>query len=322
MSKKTSRREFVRTAGIAASGMMAAAPSLSAASPGQATTASTTSMGGRYRQMLQRPEPFYCLNCFDAPSARLVEIAGFESIFLGGSLTALENGLPDWGMTTVTELLDFASRIAENVNIPVLGDADNGGGNPLTVYRTTQAFERAGLGGVMFEDRIRIERIGLSGDIIPTNKMVDRIHAAVDARSEIAIVARSDALGAGRSIEEAIERGVAYAEAGADAILYPGVQPVENTRRAAAALSKPLLAQIGPGMNVAAARDAGVQVLFFTSMMQDIALAAYNQALTELRTTGMVDEVYNAHRLPREITRQLEDAEEILERAARYNAVP
>ncbi len=321
MSKKTSRREFVRTAGIAATGMMAAAPSVSSATPRQARGAAT-SMGGRYRQMLQQPEPFYCLNCFDGPSARLVEIAGFESIFLGGSLTALEHGLPDWGLTTVTELLDFATRIAENVDIPVLGDADNGGGNPLTVYRTTQAFERAGLGGVMFEDRIRIERIGQSGDVIPTDKMVDRIHAAVDARSDIAIIARSDALGANRSMEEAIERGVAYAEAGADAVLYPGVQPIENTRRVAAAIPKPLFAQIGAGMNVADAKDAGVQVLFFTSMMQDIALAAYHQALTELRTTGMVDATYDAHRLPREITRQMENAEEILARAARYNAVP
>jgi 2-methylisocitrate lyase-like PEP mutase family enzyme len=327
MSKKTSRRAFVRTAGIAATGIMGAGPSLSAATPPRASTmqgptASTTSKGARFRQLLQRPEPFHCLNCFDGPSARLVELAGFESIFLGGSLTALENGLPDWGLTTVTELLEFASRIAENVDIPVLGDADNGGGNPLTVYRTTQAFERAGLGGVMFEDRIRIERIGQSADVIPTEQMVGRIHAAVDARSDLAIIARSDALAAGLSMEEALDRGMAYAEAGADAILYPGVQPIENMRRAAAALEKPLLAQIGPEMAVAAARDAGVQVLFYTSMLQDIALAAYNQALTELKTTGMVAATYNAHRLPRELTAQLEHSAEILERAAQYNAAP
>jgi len=279
-------------------------------------------MGARYRQLLQRPEPFHCLNCFDGPSARLVEIAGFESIFIGGSLTALENGLPDWGLTTMTELLDFAARIGDNVNIPVLADADNGGGNPLTVYRTTKAFEKAGLGGVMFEDRIRVDRIGQGADVIPTDQMVDRIHAAVDARADIAVVARSDSLAAGRSMEEALERGVAYAEAGADAVLYPGVQPIETTRRAAAAVPKPILAQIGPGMAVAAARDAGVQVLFFTSMLQDIALAAYNQALTELRTEGKVDAVYDAHRLPREVNSQLEDSEEILERAARYNVSP
>ena len=322
MSKKTSRREFVRTAGIAASGMMAAAPSLSASTPVQAPTGSTTLMGARFRQLLQRPEPFHCLNAFDGPSARLVEIAGFESIFIGGSLTALENGLPDWGLTTMTELLDFASRIADNVTIPVLGDADNGGGNPLTVYRTTKAFERAGLGGVMFEDRIRVERIGQGADVIPTDQMVDRIHAAVDARSDFAIIARSDALAAGRTMEEALERGMAHAEAGADAILYPGVQPIENTRRAAASLPKPLLAQIGPHMTVASAREAGVQVLFFTSMLQDIALAAYNQALTELKTAGVVAATYDAHRLPREVNSQLEDSEEILERATRYNVAP
>ena len=174
----------------------------------------------------------------------------------------------------------------------------------------------------MFEDRIRIERIGQRAEVIPTDQMVDRIHAAVDARSDLAIVARSDALAAGRTIEEALERGVAYAEAGADAILYPGVQPIENTRRAAAALPKPLLAQIGPDMPTARARDAGVQVFFYTSMMQDIALAAYNHALTELKTTGMVAATFNAHRLPREITSQLEHSEEILERAARYNVAP
>jgi methylisocitrate lyase len=251
-----------------------------------------------------------------------VEIAGFDSIFAGGSVAALDMGLPDVGLTTIPDLLEFSSRLARNVNIPVLGDADNGGGNPLTAYRTTQAFERAGLGAIMLEDRIRLERIGQRTAVISTAEMVGLIRAAADARSDIAIVARSDSLAAGVSLDEAIARGVAYAEAGADAVLYPGVQPIENTRRAVAAIRKPLLAQLGADIKVADARAAGVHVFLYTTMMQDMALATFLQALTELKTTGSMAATYNAHRLPREITPQLERSQEIEDRATKYRTAP
>ena len=317
MSNKPTRREFVRTAGIAAAGMVA--PPTPAT---QAPPASPTSKAARLRQLLRRPEPFYCIAAFDSPSARLVELSGFDSIYAGGSLMAMEHGLPDWGLTNTAELLEFATRLTRNVDIPVIGDCDNGGGNPVSVYRATKDFERAGLAGILFEDRIRVERIGQKADIVSTAQMVERIHAAVDARSEMIIIGRTDALATGKTLEEAIDRGKAYAEAGADAILFPGVQPLENTRRCIAAISKPVFAQMGPGVPAAEALKVGVHVLFYTSMVQDIALAAYLQALTELKTTGMMPKTYNAHRLPNEITAKLERSDEILQRAKKYKLAP
>ncbi|MSV27158.1 MAG: isocitrate lyase/PEP mutase family protein [Bryobacterales bacterium] len=312
MSNKTSRREFLGTAGIAAAGVVVP----------QAPANSTASKAARLRQLLRRPEPFYCIAAFDSPSARLVELAGFDSIYAGGSLMAMEHGLPDWGLTSTVELLEFATRLTRNVDIPVIGDCDNGGGNPVSVYRATKDFERAGLAGILFEDRIRVERIGQKADVISTAQMVDRIKAAVDARSEMIIVGRTDALAAGKTLEEAIDRGKAYAEAGADAILFPGVQPLETTRRTIAAISKTIFAQMGPDVPVSEAIKAGVHVLFYTSMVQDIALAAYLQALTELKTTGMMPKTFNSHRLPNDVTAKLERSAEILARAKKYKLAP
>ena len=288
MRKKTSRREFIRGAGFATTGMMVAAHPLSGSGrEPQAPTGAATSMGARFHQLLQRTDPFQCIAVYDGPSARLVEIAGFDSVFIGGTSTALENGLPDWGLTSISELLEFAARIAEDIDIPVLADADDGGGNPLTVYRATQAFERAGMGAVMFEDRIRAERIGQSADVISTGQMVDRIRAAVDARSEIAIVARSDALAADRPMEEALERGVAYAEAGADAFFFAGM-PLADHPRAADVIGKPLMGQMRPNTTLSEAREARLTVALYPTMLQTIAQGAIHKALTELKTTGVM----------------------------------
>ena len=321
MSKKTSRREFLGAAGIAASavtGMMAGAEPAAA----QAKQVFGSAKSAKLRQLMQRPEPFYCIAAFDGPSARLVEISGFDSIYVGGSLAAMEKSLPDQGLTNTQELLEFCRRISDNVDIPVIGDCDNAGGSPLTAYRATRDYERAGLAGILIEDRIRLEKIGQPGEIVTTAQMVERIHAAVDARSDMQIVGRTDAEGIKKPIEETIERCQAYAEAGADAILVPGVQPLETTKRLAAAIKKPLLCQMGADMAVADAIKTGAHVLFYTSMVQDIALAAYLQALTELKTTGKMPNTYNAHRLPRGITPQLEKNQELLDRAKKYKVSP
>lgn len=320
MSKTTSRREFVRTAGIAAGGMLAA-PVVSPAAQPQNPSA-PISKGARLRQLLRRPEPFYCISAFDSPSARLIELTGFEAIYSGGSLMAMEHGFPDWGLTNTTDLLEFASRLQRNVDIPVIGDCDNGGGNPVNAYHAAKEYERVGLGGILLEDRIRIEKIGQKGDVVPTEVMVERIKAAADARSEMIIIGRTDALGVGKSLEEAIARGKAYAEAGADAILFPGVQKLEVSQRAIKEIPKPLFIQMGPNIAKDDALKIGAHVLFYTSMMQDIALAAYLQALTELKNTGKLPNTFNAHKLPDEVTVKLERSDEILERARKYKWAP
>jgi 2-methylisocitrate lyase-like PEP mutase family enzyme len=319
MSKKTSRREFLSAAGVAAgavTGMVAGGSAEPAAAQTKQVFGSQKS--AKLRQLLDRPGTFYCIAAFDGPSARLVEVSGFDSIYVGGSLAALEKGLPDQGMTNVQELLEFCRKISDNVDIPVIGDCDNGGGSPLTVYRATRDYERAGLAGVLFEDRIRLEKIGGQGDVVSTAAMVERIHAAVDARSAMQIVGRTDAAGVRKTEQETIERCQAYAEAGADMILIPGVQPLDLMTRVAKAVKKPLLCQMGADTAKEDAIKTGAKVLFYTSMVQDIALAAYLQALTELKQTGKMPNAFNAHKLPREITPLMERNEELLARAKKY----
>jgi methylisocitrate lyase len=316
MSKKTSRREFLGAAGMAAgavTGMMGAGSAEPAAA--QAKQVFGNQKSTKLRQLLDRPGTFYCIAAFDGPSARLVEISGFDSIYVGGSLAALEKGLPDQGMTNVQELLEFCRKISDNVDIPVIG-------SPLTVYRATRDYERAGLAGVLFEDRIRLEKIGQKGDIVTTARMIEQIHAAVDARSAMQIVGRTDALGVGKSQQETIERCQAYAEAGADMILIPGVQPLDLMTKVASSIKKPLLCQMGADTAREDAIKTGAKVLFYTSMVQDIALAAYLQALTELKMTGKMPNAFNAHKLPREITPLMERNEDLLARAKKYKVSP
>jgi methylisocitrate lyase len=117
-------------------------------------------VGARFRELLRSAEPVQGIAVFDPPSARLVEMAGYPAIFVGGSDIALTKGFPDVGLVSMTEMIAFAAPIIEQVGIPVLADADNGGGPPAAVYRTMKAFARAGAAAVMFEDRIRAERIG------------------------------------------------------------------------------------------------------------------------------------------------------------------
>ena len=120
-----------------------------------------------------------CIGAHDVLAARLVEINGFPSIFIGGS-TGASNGhaLPDIGLVSTTELIEYAARIMANIDIPALVDADDCGGTPLDVYRNAKAFERAGAGAVMYEDRIRVDRLKGNTRVSPTNEMLDRIHAA------------------------------------------------------------------------------------------------------------------------------------------------
>lgn len=320
MSQKKSRRDFIQLSGIAAA--ITAIPRISEARFGPHPQSDReTSMGGRFRQLLGRNAPFECIAVYDGQSARLVDIAGFPSVFVGGTAAGIENGYPDWGLTSFTELIEYASRVVDQIDIPMLADGDNGGGSPLTVYRTTREFERAGVGAVMFEDRIRAERIGRSADVIPTGEMVDRIRAAVDARSDMMIVARSDALAAGRSETEAFDRGAAYAEAGAEALFLAGLG-LADYRRAIDAIDTAMMGPMGANTPMSAAADAGVTIALYANFLQNIARGAMNNALEELKTTGTMAETVGQNQLPREIGQQITRNQEILERARRYNVAP
>jgi 2-methylisocitrate lyase-like PEP mutase family enzyme len=157
---------------------------------------------------------------YDALSARLIEQAGFDAVYMTGfGTTASLIGRPDVGLLTGAEMVDNARRIVSAVDVPVIADADTGYGNALNVLRTVQLYEQAGVAGIQLEDQVAPKKCGhMSGKaVIETEEMVGKIRAAVAARQDpdLVVIARTDAV-AVTGVADAVARGRAYAEAGAD----------------------------------------------------------------------------------------------------------
>jgi len=176
----------------------------------------------RLRELLARPEPLVAPGAYDALSARLVEQAGFDVVYMTGfGTTAALAGRPDVGLLTGTEMIDNARRIAAAVDVPVIADADTGYGNAINVVRTVQAYEQAGVAGIHLEDQVMPKKCGhMSGKaVIPADEMVGKIRAAVEARRDpdFLLIARTDAA-AVEGLSAAIDRARAYADAGADVL--------------------------------------------------------------------------------------------------------
>src|SRR5437763_3278596 len=164
----------------------------------------------RLRQLLNSPGIIRSLGAHDVFSARLIEAAGLEAVFLGGFGTSASMlGLPDVGLLTLTEMADAVRRMAQRVSIPVVADGDTGHGDLHNVVRTVREFERAGAAGILLEDQVMPKRCGhFEGkQVIPAGDMVLKLRAALDARrdADFVIVARTDSR-AVEGIEAAITR--------------------------------------------------------------------------------------------------------------------
>ena len=220
MTRETNRREFVQVtglqvAGLAASGLMAAAGPLAAA---DARPAART-MGARYRELMNGPEPLICANAYDVLTARLIEVHGFKGVFVGSSATNQELlALPDQAIVTVSEIIEYDCVIAANVDIPVVADVDDFGATPLNVYRFAKQAERGGIACAAFDDRMPLNRATAYSvpGVLPKAQMIDNIHAAADARTDMVLIARCLAPTPNNSYTEMLDRAAAYAEAGAD----------------------------------------------------------------------------------------------------------
>lgn len=194
----------------------------------------------RLRELLAGDEIVAAPGAYDALSARLIEAAGFDVVYMTGfGTTASLIGRPDVGLLTQTEMADAARRLAGAVGVPVLADADTGYGNPVNVVRTIREYEQAGVAGLHLEDQVMPKRCGhLSGkEVVPAADMEAKVRAAVAARTDpdLVIVARTDVL-ALEGVEAAIERGRRYAEAGADALFIEAPRTEEDIERIAAEL--------------------------------------------------------------------------------------
>jgi len=215
-------------------------------------TAPTNTPAARLRQLLARPglRPMPC--CFDALSARLIAEAGFELTFMSGfGVSAARLGAPDTGLISFGEMLDQGRNICAASSLPVIGDGDTGYGNALNVKRTVRGYAQVGFAGVMIEDQVAPKRCGHTEgkQTVERDEALQRIRAAVDARHEgadIVIVARTDAR-ATHGFDEAVERGRAFAELGADIVFIEALTSVTEMRRACESISKPMLANMLEG---------------------------------------------------------------------------
>src|SRR5215831_1220952 len=313
MSIKASRRTFLKGAGMAAGGLL----TQGVASP---QTDSLTK-SERLRRLLEGPDPVLSPAAYDVLSARLIEQMGFPLITVGGSAVSAEHMIPDVGLITITELIDFAGNIAENVDVPVFADCDDGGGSPINVYRAMRSAEKYGIAAVMYEDTVTIKHLGGRSDLITKDQMADKIKAAAEARQKgTVIIARTDALAEQRSMQEALDRGAACAEAGADVIFFAGMRPAD-TPKARDVVKRPLMSTVGSATTPAMLKEAKISLGVYAGQLLQIGLGAAYQALQELKNTGLM---VNSAKLsiPGNVFQKLTESHEVTERARKYNLIP
>jgi carboxyvinyl-carboxyphosphonate phosphorylmutase len=195
----------------------------------------------RLRELLSAGAPLMAPGAYDALSARLIEQAGFDAVYMTGfGTTASLIGRPDVGLLSGAEMVDNARRIVSAVDVPVIADADTGYGNALNVVRTVQLYEQAGVAGIQLEDQVMPKRCGhMSGKLlIGADEMVGKIRAAVSARHDpdLVVIARTDAV-AVDGLDAAIERARAFADAGADLLFVEAPTSEDDIARVAKELS-------------------------------------------------------------------------------------
>ena len=203
------------------------------------------------RARLSRPPLVLAPGVYDALTALLAEQAGFEAVYLSGAGIAYARlGRPDIGLVTASELADTLTNIRERISAPIIVDADTGFGNALNVARTVKQLERAGATMIQLEDQVTPKRCGhLEGKaVIPAAEMVGKLRAALDARHQSLIMARSDAI-AVEGFDAAVERGERYLEAGADVLFIEAPQSEAQMKAITARFARrvPLLANMVEG---------------------------------------------------------------------------
>ncbi|MGB8633703.1 MAG: methylisocitrate lyase [Rhodanobacteraceae bacterium] len=206
------------------------------------------SAGARFRAALVEENPLQVVGAITAYAGLMAKRTGYKALYLsGGGVAANSLGMPDLGISTMEDVLTDARRIVEATQMPLLVDIDTGWGGAFNIARTIRSFERVGVAAVHMEDQVGQKRCGHrpGKELVSKQEMVDRVKTAVDARSDddFVIMARTDAA-AGEGMDAAIERAVAYVEAGADMIFPEAMKTLDDYRRFKAAVAVPILANL------------------------------------------------------------------------------
>ncbi len=231
------------------------------------------------RGLLAEPRLHLMPCCFDAFSARLIERAGFRLTFMSGfAVSAVRLGLPDTGLISYGEMLDQGRSLCDAVTIPVIGDADTGYGNALNVKRTVWGYARAGFACAMIEDQLAPKRCGHTRgkDVVPRAEALARIRAAVDAREEgagILVMARTDARAA-LGLEEAIWRGRAFVDLGADVVFVEAPLDESELERVARDVPGPKMVNLVEGGDTPLLPAARLEALGYRIAARPLTLLA------------------------------------------------
>ena len=206
------------------------------------------SAGQKFRAAVAGEKPLQVIGAINAYTARMAEATGFKALYLsGGGMAANSLGMPDLGISTREDVLTDVSRITEVTSLPLLVDIDTGWGSAFNIARTVRSMIKAGAGAVHMEDQVGAKRCGHrpGKEVVSKEEMVDRVKAAVDARTDagFVIMARTDAL-AVEGLDAAIERACAYVEAGADMIFPEAMTELAMYRKFKSAVKVPILANI------------------------------------------------------------------------------
>jgi len=251
------------------------------------------------RRLLGRPQMLIAPGAYDGITARLIEQAGFDAVYMTGAGTSMARGFPDFGLLGMSEMVDNAAVMARSISVPLISDADTGYGNELNVTRTVREFESRGVAGIHIEDQVSPKRCGhLDGkEVIGREEFISKIRAAVAARRDpdFLIIARTDAR-AMMSLDEAIWRANAALAAGADMAFVEAAQTLEEVAAIPKLVEGPCLLNVVPGgrtpiFDLREAESMGYRLAILPGLMLKATLEAGDAALAELKATHVAPKV-------------------------------
>jgi len=283
------------------------------------------SAGWKFRSAVATEKPLQVVGAITAYAARMAEATGFRALYLsGGGVAANSLGMPDLGISTMEDVLIDARRITDVTTLPLLVDIDTGWGGAFNIARTIRSMIKAGVAAIHIEDQVGAKRCGHrpGKEIVSSEEMVDRIKAAVDARTDpqFVVMARTDAL-AGEGLNAALERCAAYVEAGADMIFAEAVTDLSMYPKFKAAARVPILANITEfGQTPLYTKDdlasAGVDIVLYCCAAYRAMNAAALKVYEAIRADGTQQNVVGAMQTRAELYKFLgyDDYEQKLDR--------
>jgi len=252
------------------------------------------------KNIMSRRDAVIVPGAANAMFARVIEASGFEAVYVtGAGIANMLLGAPDIGLTTMSEVADTVARISDTVSIPLIVDADTGFGNAVNMVRTVRTFERAGAAAIQIEDQVFPKKCGhfAGKKVIPLREMLPKIKAAVDARRDgsLQIIARTDAR-AIEGLDRAIERAVAFADAGADVTFVEAPTDLQELRRIPQEIRVPQVANIvfggkTPDPGRENLKDYGYSIVLYANAVLQAALKASYDVLDALGKDGSLASV-------------------------------